>query len=126
MLPINPTDLCPLRLGQRVLVSPTYRHAADYRDTVYRITAMTHDYRRGAYDVNIAIATDEEIAAQMGSTDGFASTDLIPVAEPRERRERFETAFRAWFFRTGTDFWDEANAPEELAAIAVNIVENPQ
>lgn len=81
----SPTDICPFCLGQRVRVSQTYPYASTYQDDTYRITQITHEYRRGAYNVNIAIATDAEIASHVGSTDGFASTDLTPTTdEPRD------------------------------------------
>jgi hypothetical protein len=31
-------------------------------------------------------------------------------------------AFIEWFKTSGVDFWDESNAPEELAELAVKII----
>lgn len=36
-----------------------------------------------------------------------------------EEMKHLEEMFRDWFKGTGIDFWNEANAPEELAQIAI-------
>lgn len=34
---------------------------------------------------------------------------------------RYYEAFRAWFMQSNCDFWNECNAPEHLAQIAVDL-----
>jgi nitrogenase molybdenum-iron protein alpha/beta subunit len=39
-------------------------------------------------------------------------------------RRRYYDAFHAWFMQSGCDFWNECDAPESLATIAVELHDN--
>lgn len=68
-------DITPWHLGSRVKVNPEYRYASEWRG-VYVVVGMRWNYASGSF-VNIEIASDEEIQAGYGSTDGFGWADLL-------------------------------------------------
>jgi hypothetical protein len=70
-------DVCPFKLGHRVTINPTNQYAADWPG-VYIITRMQWDYRNDS-DINISIASEEEIANRHGDTDGWGPSDLLPA-----------------------------------------------
>jgi len=72
------TDLCTLRLGQRVTVAPTAKYANEWPGE-YLIVGMALEYRDRPNEINITIATPDDIAKRHGSTDGWGPSDLIPV-----------------------------------------------
>lgn len=78
-------QVCPFRVGHRVTVSPTFKYAADYPGE-YVIVGIVWEYQHGAagHDVNIWIASAEEIIRRDGSTDGFSVNDLIPVTRSHQ------------------------------------------
>jgi hypothetical protein len=72
-------EIYPFRIGSRVRVNSEHKYAADWGDT-YAVVGITWDYQRGVGNgINIAIASDRDILARYGSTDGFSPDDLIPV-----------------------------------------------
>ena len=71
-------EVTPFRVGQRVTVSPSCKYAADWQGQ-YVITAMRWEYQLGS-EVNYSIASDDEIVHRYGDTDGFRSSDLLPVS----------------------------------------------
>lgn len=76
-------EVCPLKIGDTVSVSPNFIHAGDWRGR-YIVTGMRWEYQRGAgHDINISIASEEEICARDGDTDGFEPRDLIFIGRPQ-------------------------------------------
>lgn len=74
-------EVCPFRLGHRVTVSPSFRYAADYPGE-YVIVGLAWEYQHGAgHDINVSIASDDDIIHRHGSTDGFSIDDLLPVTK---------------------------------------------
>jgi len=73
-------EICPFRIGQRVEVSPKCKYADEWRG-VYVIVGMRWEYQRSA-EINIEIASDEDIQRSYGSTDGFRPADLVH-AQPK-------------------------------------------
>lgn len=71
-------DVCPLKIGDLVKVSPKCRYAADWPGT-YIVTGMRWEYQRRAGAINLAIAAEDEIVRGDGETDGFSVDDLIFV-----------------------------------------------
>lgn len=70
-------EVHPFKVGHRVRISPSCEYAADWPDE-YVIVGMRWEYQRGAH-VNFSIASDDDIVRRHGDTDGFRSSDLIPV-----------------------------------------------
>lgn len=68
----------PFVLGQRVIVAPHHKYAAEWYGE-YFVVGLTWDYRLGGSEVNIAIATKQEISDRWGSTDGWSPDDLLPA-----------------------------------------------
>jgi hypothetical protein len=72
-------EICPYRIGSRVKVSPTNQYAGEWPDT-YVVVGIFWDYQKGAgHDINIAIASDDDIIRRYGSTDGWTPSDLMPA-----------------------------------------------
>lgn len=68
---------CPLQIGQRVSVSRSVPFCSDWPGE-YVVTAIRWEYR-GNGEIDISIASDDEIQSHYGDTDGFSVADLIPV-----------------------------------------------
>lgn len=75
-------DISPIRLGSRVTVSPAPQYAAEWPDE-YVVVHMAWDYQDAGLEVlneiNIGIASDDEIKHRCGFTDGFSIDDLVVV-----------------------------------------------
>lgn len=72
-------DICPFRIGQRVRVSPNYKFE-EWLDGVFVVVSLDWEYQKGdGHPINIGIASDDEITARLGATDGFSPDDLIPA-----------------------------------------------
>ncbi len=71
---------CPFRLGQRVSVNPASQYGGDWPG-VYIVTGVRWDYQRGATgrEINISIASEDEIVRRDGDTDGWSPDDLSPA-----------------------------------------------
>jgi hypothetical protein len=71
-----------IQLGCRVRVAETAQYAAEWPDE-YVVVHMTWEYQDAGLDVlkeiNIGIASDDEIKNRCGYTDGFSIEDLILV-----------------------------------------------
>lgn len=70
-------EVTPLRVGGRVMVSPTCEFAVDWPGE-YVITAMRWRYQDGS-GIDFSIASDDDIVRRHGDTDGFRQSDLVPV-----------------------------------------------
>lgn len=70
-------EVCPFRVGHRVTITPTHKYASEWPGE-YIITGIQWDYRNGS-DINISIASEDEIANRHGDTDGWAPDDLLPA-----------------------------------------------
>lgn len=76
-------EISPLKVGDRVTVSPNYIHAGEWQDT-YLVVGIRWDYQRGrGNDLDISIATEDEICSRYGCTDGFGPRDLVFVERPQ-------------------------------------------
>lgn len=68
-----------INLGSRVRVRPDAQYATEWPGE-YVVVHMTYDYQDAGLDVlkdiNIGIASDDEIRSRCGYTDGFAIDDL--------------------------------------------------
>lgn len=71
-------DICPFRLGQRVRVNDKYIYHNEWHG-VFVITGMRWEYQKANGQINIEIASDDEIERGYGSTDGFSPNDLEPI-----------------------------------------------
>lgn len=74
-------DVCPFRIGSRVRVKQDANSMwkSDWPN-VYVVTGLHWDYQRGAgHDINVTLATDDEIENNLGDTDGFKVDDLEPA-----------------------------------------------
>lgn len=73
-------EICPFRIGSRVKVAPSNRHAAEW-PADYTVVAIMWEYDRGdGTKINLAIASDDEIKHRNGWTDGWTIDDLVPAA----------------------------------------------
>jgi hypothetical protein len=73
-------EVSPYKVGHRVKLAPTCEYASEWPDT-YIIVGIDWDYQRGdGHGINISIASEEEIVARHGSTDGFRPHDLLPAS----------------------------------------------
>lgn len=75
-------EVCPFRLGQKVLVrqSDSKPWSSDWANEAYIITGMSWDYRKGdGSRINISIAGEEDIVHRNGDTDGFDVDDLEAI-----------------------------------------------
>jgi hypothetical protein len=70
-------EICPLKIGDTVEVSPNYIYAGEWPGR-FIIVGIRWEYQQGA-KVNISIATEDDIAARHGFTDGFGPDDLVFV-----------------------------------------------
>ncbi|ARQ95390.1 hypothetical protein [Bradyrhizobium phage BDU-MI-1] len=70
-------QICPFRMGSRVRVRPEAKYGADWPGE-YVIVSMVWEYQH-THEINIGIASDEEIRKGYGYTDGFNVDDLEPV-----------------------------------------------
>jgi hypothetical protein len=68
-------DISEIQLGSRVRVRSDAQHAAEWPGE-YVVVHMVWDYDAAAADVNIGIASDDEIKNRHGYTDGFSYDDL--------------------------------------------------
>lgn len=74
-------EVCPFRVGHRVRVKDSYLHAGDWRGE-YVIVSLTWEYQKGdGHDINVGIASDDEIINRHGWTDGFKVKDIEPVPQ---------------------------------------------
>ena len=72
-------EVSPFRVGHLVTVSPSFKYASDWPGT-YIITGMSWDYQRGdGHEINITIASEDDIVKRCGPADGFRTIDLIPA-----------------------------------------------
>lgn len=72
-------DICPFRIGSRVTINPSNQYAGEWRGN-YAVVGIAWDYQKGdGHGINIAIASDDDIAARHGSTDGWSIDDLLPA-----------------------------------------------
>lgn len=72
-------EVCPLRLGQCVSVSPNFKYAGDWPGK-YVVMSLTWEYWKGdGHGINVGIASDDDIVNRHGWTDEFRIDDLIPV-----------------------------------------------
>jgi hypothetical protein len=69
---------CPFHIGQCVTVAPTAKYANEWPGE-YLIVGLSWDYRDRPEEVNIAIASKDDIAKRYGSTDGWSIDDLLPA-----------------------------------------------
>jgi hypothetical protein len=76
-----PMEPCPLRLGQRVTVSPRSKYASEWPGE-HTVVGLSWDYQSGG-KVYVAIASDDDITCRHGATDGWSVDDLVAVAPPR-------------------------------------------
>lgn len=68
-----------IQLGSRVTVAPTAKFSGEWEGE-YVVVHMTWDYQDSPDpEVNIGIASDEEIKHHYGYTDGFRLDELILV-----------------------------------------------
>jgi hypothetical protein len=68
--------LSEIKLGSRVTVRPDAQYAAEWPGE-YVVVHMVWDFQDSpAPDVNIGIASDDEIKHRCGYTDGFSIDDL--------------------------------------------------
>jgi hypothetical protein len=69
-------DICPFRIGSRVRVKDGHKYASEWPGN-YAVTGIRWDYQRGdGTALNISIASDLEIQARNGDTDGWSPDDL--------------------------------------------------
>lgn len=72
-------EVTPIQLGSRVRVRSEAQYAAEWPDE-YVVVHMTWEYQDAGLniltDVNIGIASDDEIKHRHGYTDGFSIDDL--------------------------------------------------
>lgn len=74
-------EICPFRIGSRVTVNPRNKFAAEWPGN-YAVVGIAWDYQNGdGTKLNISIASDEEIAARHGATDGWKPEDLLPASD---------------------------------------------
>jgi hypothetical protein len=72
-------EVAPMRLGSRVKVAPSAQYAAEW-PAEYVVVSMVWEYQDGSgHDINIGIASDDEIIHRHGWTDGFSVDDLVVV-----------------------------------------------
>lgn len=72
-------EVCPYRIGSRVKINPANKYASEWPGN-YAVVGITWEYQRGdGYGINVAIASDDEISARHGSTDGWRVGDLLPA-----------------------------------------------
>jgi hypothetical protein len=69
---------CPFHLGQRVTVSPTAKYASDWPGE-YLVVGLSWHYQYGMGEVDVTIASADDIANRDGSTDGWSIEDLLPA-----------------------------------------------
>lgn len=70
---------CPFSIGQRVTVAPSAKFAAEWPDE-YAVVGIAWEYQDGRGDqINISIASADDIKLRHGSTDGWSPDDLLPV-----------------------------------------------
>lgn len=74
------TTECPLRLGQtvRVKLIDALDWCSDWRGT-YVVVGLIHEYWRHEGEVNVWLASTDEIEHGLGATDGFRAADLEVV-----------------------------------------------
>jgi hypothetical protein len=72
-------EVTPIRVGSRVTVSPAAQYAAEW-PAEYVVVSMVWEYQDGSgHEINVGIASDDEIINRHGWTDGFSVDDLIVV-----------------------------------------------
>jgi hypothetical protein len=72
-------DICPFRVGNKVRIKDTVPFAAEWRG-VHIVTGIRWEYRKGdGAGINISIASEEEMVAGRGDTDGWSPDDLMPA-----------------------------------------------
>lgn len=72
-------QICPYRIGSRVKIAPDNEYAKDWPGN-YAVVGIRWEYNRGdGHGINIEIASDTDIAARHGSTDGWSPDDLLPA-----------------------------------------------
>lgn len=72
-------DVCPHRVGKRVKVSPKYQYAAEWPGT-YIVVAIRWAYQNSdGHEIEIDIASEEEIIKRHGSTGPWKADDLLPA-----------------------------------------------
>jgi hypothetical protein len=72
-------DICPYRVGSRVRVAETNEYAKEWPG-IYVVTCIRWEFQKGdGTAINISIASDLELQAKNGDTDGWSSDDLLPA-----------------------------------------------
>ena len=71
---------CPFQIGQRVAVRDSAPYAGEWRGE-FIITGIRWEYRQGMCDqLNISLASEDEINQQCGDCDGWRPQHLKAVA----------------------------------------------
>lgn len=72
-------DVCEIKLGSRVRVLPTAKYSSEWEGE-YIVVSMTWRYQDAGpsvmNNIDIGIATEEDIERRYGYTDGFSLDDL--------------------------------------------------
>lgn len=71
--------VCPYRIGSKVRVSPDHKLAADWPET-FVVVGVRWNYQSGdGHEIEIDIATDDEIIRRHGPTGPWRVEDLVPA-----------------------------------------------
>lgn len=72
-------EVTPIRLGSRVRMAPGSGLEHEWTDE-YVVVSMVWQYQDGTgHEIDIGIATDEDIIRRYGWTDGFEVDDFVVV-----------------------------------------------